>query len=313
MATQTIPKAPNVPKPTMYDLSKDYARFGLSAGQKDEILGSKFTSRNGGTPSFIVLHIQDGTTPGSLSYWSSSAIDASSTVMVNKDGSVLRIIPEKDGPWTNGDVMGPSAEANEILALGGNPNNWSLTVEAEGHPDDAMPDVQRQAIVWQVEDWIIRYPRVLEHTWSILRHAFINSVTRSRCPGAYFQPVVDAVNAWLDTAGANVPPVVPPEPTPQPKPVPIYPEGMTEELARSLYGSVNVKWASKPFEFDPARSECQYWLARGKLPIKGGEDYTHGEWPELSKVIRRGNKSVHVYHWSNGDVYEKVIRKDPTP
>jgi hypothetical protein len=307
--TVLIPKEPNVAQPIIYDLAKDYARFGLSAGQKDEILGSKFTNRNGGTPSFIVLHIQDGTTPGSLSYWSSSAIDASSTVMVNKDGSVLRIIPERDGPWTNGDVMGPTPEANEILALGGNPNNWSLTVEAEGHPDDVMPTEQRDAIIWVVEDWIIRYPKVLDHTWSILRHAFINSVTRSRCPGLYFQPVVDAVNIWLGETGADVPPVVPPEPPTPPPPAPLYPEGMTEELARSLYGHVTVKWASKPFVFDPARSECQYWLARGKLPIKEGQDYTHGEWPELNKVIRRGNTSVHVYHWSNGDVFEKVIHK----
>lgn len=303
-----IPSKPNVPTPTIYNLATDYVRFGLTQGQANEILGSKFTSRNGGRPEFIVLHIQDGTTPGSLGYWARSDIEASSTVMVNKDGSVLRIIPEKDGPWTNGDVMGSTPEANEILALGGNPNNWSLTVETEGRPDDAMPDIQKQAIVWVVEDWIIRYPRVLNHTWSILRHAFINSVTRSRCPGAYFQPVVDEINIWLGETGADVPPIVPPEPEP---PASIYPPGMTEELARVLYGSVTVKWASKPFEFDPVRSECNYWLARGKLPIKEGEDYTHGEWPELAKVIRRGNKSVHVYHWSNGDVFEKVIRKDP--
>lgn len=307
--TVSIPDKPDVPTPKIYDLNTDYVHFGLTADQAREIMGSKFLNRNGGRPEFIVLHIQDGTTPGSLSYWSSSAIDASSTVMVNKDGSVLRIIPEKDGPWTNGDVMGPTAEANEILALGGNPNNWSLTVEAEGHPDDVMPEGQKQAIVWVVEDWLIRYPKILDHTWSILRHAFINSVTRSRCPGAYFQPVVDAINAWLDTAGAEVPPVVPPEPTPAP--VTIYPPGMTEELAKRLYGSVKVRWASKPFEFDPKRSECQYWLARGKLPMKEGEDYTHGEWPELNKVIRRGNKSIHVYHWSNGDVFQKTIRKDP--
>jgi hypothetical protein len=308
MATQTIPSAPSVPKPTIYELSTDYARFGLTQGQASEIIFSRFTNRNGADPRFIVLHIQDGTTPGSLGYWARSDIDASSTVMANKDGSILKIIGEQHGPWTNGDVMNPTPEANEILALGGNPNIWTLSVEAEGKPDDAMPEAQTNAIVWQVEDWLIRYPKVLEHTWSILRHAFINSVTRSRCPGAYFQPVVDAVNVWLDSAGQTPQPPAP-EPTPEP-PATIYPDGMTEELARSLYGSVTVKWASNPFEFDPARSECQYWLARGKLPIKEGEDYTHGEWPELSKVIRRGNKAVHVYHWSNGDVYEKVIRKD---
>lgn len=302
MATQTIPTTFDVKTPVIFDLAKDFARYGLSAAEANEILFSRFENRNGKQPRFIVYHIQDGTTPGSLKYWSSPDIDASSTVMVNKDGSVLRIIPEQHGPWTNGDVMSPTAEANEILALGGNPNIWTLSIEAEGKPWDAMPDVQRDAIVWVSEDWIMRHPAILQAQWCLLRHGFINSITRANCPGNYFDPVVAAVNHWLET---------PPAPVPEPPPVSPYPAGMTEELAARLYGSVTVPWSSKPFVFDPARAECGYWLARGQLTIKEGDDYTKGEWPELVNVIRRGlTNNVHVFHWSNGDVYEKVIRKD---
>lgn len=308
VTTTVIPTKHSVPTPTIYNLTTDYARFGLEKWQADEIIGSRFTNRNGAKPRFLVFHIQDGTTRGSLSYWSSDAVEASSTVMVQKDGSILRIIPEQHGPWTNGDVMSPTAQAAEILALGGNPNIWSLTTEVEGKPWDVMPQVQHDAVVWWAEDMLMKYPDILLANWCLLRHGFINSVTRPNCPGNYFDPVVADINAWLENA--DVPPTPTPEPVPEQPPSP-YPPGMTEELAARLYGKVTVPWSSKTFAFHEPRSECQYWLARGKLQLKEGEDYTHATWPELDDVIRRGKtKNIHVYRWNNGDVYEKVIRKD---
>jgi hypothetical protein len=71
-----------------------------------------------GSASFTYTVCDDGTTNGSLAYWASNAVDASSTVMIQKDGSILKIIPEQHGPWTNGDVISPTAEAAEILSLG---------------------------------------------------------------------------------------------------------------------------------------------------------------------------------------------------
>jgi hypothetical protein len=190
----------------------------------------------------------------------------------------------------------------------------TLSIEGEGHPAEALTPEQFRATVWQVQTWIIRYPQILNHTWSILRHRFINSPNRWNCPdsatdgtsGERFNPIIAAVNDWLATGTAS--PEEPTTPTPPPSP---YPPGMTDELAARLYGSVDVTWSSKPFVFDEQRSECQYWLARGKLGINEGEDYTHGEWPELNKVIRRGKtNNTHVFQWSNGDVYQKVIRPD---
>ncbi|HEY7120174.1 MAG TPA: hypothetical protein VH475_26535, partial [Tepidisphaeraceae bacterium] len=89
-----IPSAPDVPKPVLYELSKDYARFGLSKQQANEVINSRFANRSGGKPLFIVLHVQEGTSSSSLAYWASPGVDASSTVMVQKDGSILRIVPE---------------------------------------------------------------------------------------------------------------------------------------------------------------------------------------------------------------------------
>lgn len=330
-----IPTKPDKKTPTQYHLATDYARFGLEQWQANDILGSRFQGRNGGRPEFIVFHIQDGITTGSLDYWSSDVIDASSHVMVQRDGSVLWIIPPEHGAWTNGDVMSPTSEAAEVIAYGGNPNNWTLTIEAEGYPAGPFPQVQLDAIIWVAETWIIRYPHILQHNWSMLRHRHINSQTRWRCPdegsndkSLYFAPVVAGVNAWLEGA-----PVV--STTPPPKPIPTtpppvvnppgegtddqpdavpYPEGMTEALAKRLYGRVTVPWSSKEFTFNPLRSECQYWLARGKATMadpKGAYNQPGAQWPELDDVIRRGaTKEVHAYRWMNGDVYEKIVRKD---
>lgn len=83
-----------------------------------------------------------------------------------------------------------------------------------------------------------------------------------------------------------------------------YPEGMTEELARELYGSVKVKWASEPFVFDPERSECQEWLDRGARTLD--LSYEFGYWPRLVNVIRRYDKTgIRVFQYSDGSVFEQ--------
>lgn len=311
-AAVAIPPTPDVPKPVIYDLATDYARFGLTKWQADEILDHRFDNRNGGRPEFIVLHIQDGTTRGSLEYW--VGVEASSHVMVQKDGSILRVIPDQHGAWTNGDVNRPSAEAMALIALGGNANNWSLTIEAEGGPWDQLTPAQKAAIVWQVQTWMIENPRIAaRYLAGILRHGFINTVNKINC-GLYRPEIAAAIDAWVTAA-----PVVP-KPEPEPVPMPLYPPGMSPQLARELYeaqGKFTASWTSKAIGWDENRSECQAWLVWGKAALDAGEPYDardeHGrpkaDWPALVKIIRRGKtKNVHAYVYSNGAVYEKVVR-----
>lgn len=308
-STMTIPTKHSVPTPPIYDLSTDYARYGISRAQATEIINSRFENRSGAEPRFIVCHIQDGVTTGSLHYWASSAVDASSTVMIQKDGSILHVVPEQHGPWTNGDVNRPTAQANEILALGGNPNIWSLTMESEGDASNQLTDAQTQAVIWQIEDWLMRYPKIVQAAWCMLEHAYINSVDRAFC-GLYLYGagVVDAINAWLDSANVPAKPTPPAKPEPPKSP---YPKGMTEQLARVLYlaqGEVKVPWASKPFPFDLARSECRHWLASHAAKLKAGAPYTDTNWPALVDVRRRGDGKTRVFVFSDGSVYEQVTK-----
>ena len=178
--------------PAIYELYRDYAGFGLTQAQAIRIGQNKFVGRQGYKPSAIVLHVQEGTTMGSLAYW--STVQASSTVMVQKDGSVLRVIPEADGPWTNGDVQKPSAKGQSLISrLGGaNLNLGTLSVEMEGYSGDVLADGVIETLCWVCWDWMTRYPIGLS---DIYRHADINSVTRGQCPGAYYDVVMGRLQA----------------------------------------------------------------------------------------------------------------------
>ena len=110
--------------------------------------------------------------------------------MVQKDGSILRVIPDLPGaPWTNGDTNKPSARGRALIdSIGGaNPNLVSVTLEAEGYWQDDMPQAQAEAICWMVTEWMQRHDLTVN---DIYRHADFNSVTRPNCPGRYFDVVM---------------------------------------------------------------------------------------------------------------------------
>lgn len=161
----------------------------------------------------IVLHIQEGTNWGSWQHFHN--VMASSTVLIGRNGDIWNLVPETDGPWTNGDVCNPTAKGREIInAYGADPNRYSLTIETEGFAssNNAMgwlawpkPQAQLDAVVWQVRTWMDKYNIPIEN---FVRHADINQCSRPGCPGDAFYNYVRA--AVLSTEGSG------PE---QPKPV----------------------------------------------------------------------------------------------
>lgn len=255
-----------VPAPTIYDLRNDAhaARFGLSPAERDYLLSRRFPDRNGADPRAIVLHSQDGNTVGSLDWWVNGVVNgqrvqASSTVTIQRDGSVLRVIPEEHGPWTNGDVNRPTAESAKLRALGGNPNVWCLTIELEGDGRAPLTPAQFAATVWQIGDWRSRYPIPLD---MVIGHFSINSVSRPNCPDppphtTVYGPVKAAI------AGSPLPP--PPPPTPASP----FPDGMDLDLARRWFGQVSQ---FGEYGFTPGQPLSDWWIANGKAT---------GKWPNL--------------------------------
>jgi hypothetical protein len=190
---QPVPPAPVVknpfPTPKLYDLSANAATFALSSACVAKIRSNKFAGRPYGVKG-IVLHIQEGTSKGSLGWWCNGPnVQASSSVMTQHDGSVLRIIYDTDGPWTNGDVQNPTARGRQLLSKvpNVNPNRYTVTLEAEGYSKDPMGEAQIQAICWMCAQWLNRHNLKIS---DIYRHSDINSVTRANCPGGYFDEVI---------------------------------------------------------------------------------------------------------------------------
>lgn len=184
-------------RPVLLDLVDDCARLGLTPREARRIRGNCFPGRSGKAIAGIVWHVTAGTTRGSLDWWANGpGVQASSSVIVNKDGSLVRVVVDSDAPWTNGQVKRPTAKGRVLLdrAGGQNPNLVSLTIEAEGMPDDEMPEAQMESVCWMTWEWMRRYRLTLD---DIYRHSDIDSVDRAHCPGRYH----DAAMARLRAAG----------------------------------------------------------------------------------------------------------------
>lgn len=167
------------------------------------------SARVTGKPSWIVLHIQQGSSWGSWQHFHTA--QASSTVTIQRDGSIWRLVPEEHGPWTNGDDMFPTNTGQRLVDLPGNSNIWSLSIETEGYsyaPNPSgwaawpKPEAQINAIVWQIMDWMRRYNIPLNN---VIRHKDLNTRDKWICPGDdLFSEVVNRIRALTSTSGGTV-------------------------------------------------------------------------------------------------------------
>src|SRR5687768_8323800 len=147
--------------PVIIDRWLHVAQSGYSA------VNRRYVGRFGYNPKIIVLHIQEGSNWGSWQHF--HTVSASSTVLIGKNGEIWRLVPESDGPWTNGDVASPTAIGWEIInKWGADPNPYSLTIETEGFTGQDVPDAQLKAVVWQIHTWMVKYDIPLRY---VIRHA----------------------------------------------------------------------------------------------------------------------------------------------
>jgi hypothetical protein len=175
-------------QPTIYTLAKDYARFGLTKQRADTLRGWCFQNRSGQRSLLLMLHVQEGNTAGSLGWWldgyvNGVKVQASSTVMIQQDGSILRVVDEEDGPWTNGDTCSPNARGQRALAqcMGGNPNLFTKSIEFEGYWNREHSKAQLDAGAWQVKTW--QAADGLDND-DVYRHGDLNSCSRPNCCGS---------------------------------------------------------------------------------------------------------------------------------
>lgn len=193
-------------KPELETLQRHRGKYGLSQQEADAVAG-KWSPRST-VPAAIFLHIQGtcgraGTTAGSLQHWAGrggvGGAQASSSVMVQEDGSLLRVIEDCNAPWTNGDFSSGTERGWQLRnRMGGgiNSNDYSLTIEAEGGPANDLTEEALETVCWMCAVWMKRWGLTVD---DIYRHADWDQTTRCFCPGTYF----DTVIARLQAAGLS--------------------------------------------------------------------------------------------------------------
>ena len=161
----------------------------------------RYHERNWAGVQAFVVHVQDGNSNGTQMHF--RTVLASSTVLIDKDGTIRRLVPESKAPWTNGDVKNPDAQVRALMnAYGSDPNTWTLTIECEGY-SGGLPytEAQYQSILWQLRDWRKRYGNK-----PVLAHRQINSVTRANCPEPPGGPLLPRL--YRDLEGGEAPSAV---------------------------------------------------------------------------------------------------------
>ena len=137
--------------------------------------------RSGRAPLAIVNHITAGRFPGCLSWMQNIAAQASAHYLVTKTGRILQLVKDEDTAWHAGAVHKPSWPLYDRT----NPNRYTLGIEHEGMPGDALTEEQYRATLWLhrqlTKKWSIPVDR--DH---IIGHYRIDSVNRPNCPGPGF-------------------------------------------------------------------------------------------------------------------------------
>ena len=140
-----------------------------------------FSSREGRKIIAIVNHITAGSFEGALSWLKNPAAQASAHFIISKMGRIVQLVREGDKAWHAGSVNKPSWS----LYDGTNPNLYTLGIEHEGQPGDALTEDQYQATLFLHKELTQKYgiPIDIDH---IIGHHRIDSVNKVNCPGSGF-------------------------------------------------------------------------------------------------------------------------------
>ncbi|MFM9108893.1 MAG: N-acetylmuramoyl-L-alanine amidase [Chloroflexota bacterium] len=92
------------------------------------------------------------------------AVQASSSVIVDLDGRIVRRVPDDRGPWTNGEVRSPTPRGRALPARcpGVTPNVYRVALEAEGFSAGEHPEAQLRSIAWMCRAWMTRHGLAIE-------------------------------------------------------------------------------------------------------------------------------------------------------
>jgi len=151
-----------------------------------------FANRSGaGDPLAIIYHCTDDLVlSNTISWFQDGSSNASSHFVIARDGKVYQFVSSKDGAWTNGDYNQYRTDIPwlvETIRSGVNVNNRTISYEFVATP--STPPTEAQYVSAIALSRYFCHPKVYgiaTDRGHQMRHADINSVSRSYCPGPNF-------------------------------------------------------------------------------------------------------------------------------
>lgn len=101
-----------------------------------------WVGRKGYRPEAVVIHIMDGTLPGTDSWFANPASQVSAHYGIGKSGEVHQYVQENDAAWHAGRVDTPIWK---LIRPNVNPNLYTIGIEHEGKPDEGWTEAMKQS------------------------------------------------------------------------------------------------------------------------------------------------------------------------
>lgn len=156
----------------------------------------------------IVKHVSAGESlDGALSWNRNPTVQASAHFYIDKDGTTVQDVSLFNGAWSNGILDNPSLPPQfSQMDAGGNPNDYTISIEHIGNPDDAdFPTPAQLTADARLTADLCDYYKLPVDIDHIIGHYRFDSVNRPNCPGPHwnFDADVSAVNRLLNGDGSN--------------------------------------------------------------------------------------------------------------
>ncbi len=101
-----------------------------------------WVGRKGYRPEAVVIHIMDGTLPGTDSWFANPTSQVSAHYGIGKSGEVHQYVQENDAAWHAGRVDAP---VWKLIRPNVNPNLYTIGIEHEGKPDEGWTEAMKQS------------------------------------------------------------------------------------------------------------------------------------------------------------------------
>lgn len=101
-----------------------------------------WVGRKGYRPEAVVIHIMDGTLPGTDSWFANPTSQVSAHYGIGKSGEVHQYVQENDAAWHAGRVDAP---VWKLIRPNVNPNLYTIGIEHEGKPDEGWTETMKQS------------------------------------------------------------------------------------------------------------------------------------------------------------------------